>query len=202
MSVYPDPAVRVTVPPVPTDDPSHDSRSDADLVAAANAGEAGAFEALYRRYRDRVARLAGRLVGDDSDAADVAQEAFLYWLGKFPGFELRASVMTFLYPAVKHLAVAARKRRPAGDPAATLATQPARESGGGSGGAGEDVRVLVNHLPEGQREVLLLRFVDDFSLEEISIALVVPLGTVKSRLHHAVATLRADPRVRRYFGKG
>lgn len=183
---------------MPDEQPNPDSRSDAALVDAANAGDPAAFDALYLRYRDRVARLAGRLVGDEADAADVAQEAFLYLLKKFPGFQLRASLMTFLYPAVKHLAVAARKRRPAGDPAAALAAQPARESVG----RGEDLRVLVEHLPEGQREVLLLRFVDDFSLEEIAVALGVPLGTVKSRLHHAVATLRADARVRRYFGKG
>ena len=196
MVVYPNPAVGVTVPPVLTDDPDHDPRSDTDLVAAANAGEAGAFEALYRRYHDRVARLAGRLVGDESDAADVAQEAFLYWLGKFPGFELRASVMTFLYPAVKHLAVAARKRRATSDEAAAgeSAAPPVDRSA-------DSLREVVGGLPEAQREALLLRVVDGFSLEEIATATGVPLGTVKSRLHHAVATLREDPKVRAYFGR-
>ena len=165
-------------------------------MAAANAGEAGAFEALYRRYRDRVARLAARLVGDESDAADVAQEAFLYWLGKFPGFELRASVMTFLYPAVKHLAVAARKRRAtSGDAAAGELIAPPVDH------AQESLREVVGGLPEAQREALLLRVVDGFSLEEIATATNVPLGTVKSRLHHAVAKLRDDPKVRAYFGR-
>jgi RNA polymerase sigma-70 factor (ECF subfamily) len=58
---------------------------------------------------------------------------------------------------------------------------------------------VLSNLPESHREVILLRFVDDFSLEEIASALEIPLGTVKSRLHHAIAALREDPRVARYF---
>ena len=54
---------------------------------------------------------------------------------------------------------------------------------------------VVSSLPEGQREVLLMRFVDGMQLDEIAVALAIPLGTVKSRLHNAIQTLRADPRV-------
>jgi RNA polymerase sigma-70 factor (ECF subfamily) len=44
-----------------------------------------------------------------------------------------------------------------------------------------------------------MRFVDGMSMEEISAALVIPVGTVKSRLHNAIAALRDDPRTRAYF---
>jgi len=54
-------------------------------------------------------------------------------------------------------------------------------------------------LPIDQREVVLMRFLDDMSLSEIAEALSVPSGTVKSRLHRALETLRADPRTREYF---
>ena len=54
-------------------------------------------------------------------------------------------------------------------------------------------------LPEGQQEVLLLRFVDDLSLREVAAALGIPVGPVKSRLHQAIATLREDPRTRALF---
>jgi RNA polymerase sigma-70 factor (ECF subfamily) len=60
--------------------------------------------------------------------------------------------------------------------------------------------VLAN-LPLKQREVLLLRFVDGFSLDEIADALEIPLGTVKSRLHTALNTLRDDPRTRELIGE-
>jgi RNA polymerase sigma-70 factor (ECF subfamily) len=49
------------------------------------------------------------------------------------------------------------------------------------------------------REVVLMRFVDDMSLQEIAEALDVPLGTVKSRLHHAIEALRNDPRAQEFF---
>ena len=59
---------------------------------------------------------------------------------------------------------------------------------------------MLAGLPEAHREVLLMRFVDGLALEEISVALDIPLGTVKSRIHNAVAALRKDPRVLNYFG--
>ncbi|MEI8195402.1 MAG: sigma factor-like helix-turn-helix DNA-binding protein, partial [Phycisphaerae bacterium] len=62
-----------------------------------------------------------------------------------------------------------------------------------------ELAVVLAVLPSAQREVVLMRFVDDLSLEEIAAALAIPLGTVKSRLHQALAVLRCDPRVRGYF---
>ena len=50
-----------------------------------------------------------------------------------------------------------------------------------------------------QREVALMRLLDGFSLEEISTALDIPLGTAKSRLYNALRSLRDDPRTRDYF---
>ena len=54
-------------------------------------------------------------------------------------------------------------------------------------------------LGKNQREILLMRFVDGMSLQEIADALNIPLGTVKSRLHHALKALRKDRRTRDYF---
>ena len=58
---------------------------------------------------------------------------------------------------------------------------------------------MLSMLPPGQRQVLLMRFVDDMTLAEIALALEIPEGTVKSRLHNALAALRDDPRTRQYF---
>ena len=113
-----------------------DPRGDGDLVTAINGGEEGAFAVLYYRYRDWVVRLARRFTGNDDDALDVLQETFAYLLRKFPGFRLMASMTTFLYPAVKNLSIAARRKRDryAGDeamlnelPAGPLAARDARE---------------------------------------------------------------------------
>jgi len=175
-----------------------DARGDEELIAAANAGDPRAFEVLYRRYRDWVAALALRFTGDPDLALDVLQETFTYLVQKLPSLRLTARMTTFLYPAVKNLSIAARRKRGrlSGNEEALLAI-PSRETAGDPRG---DLAQSLSILPEAHREVLLMRFVDEMSLEEIASALDVPLGTVKSRLHYALETLRADARTRKYFG--
>jgi RNA polymerase sigma-70 factor (ECF subfamily) len=62
-----------------------------------------------------------------------------------------------------------------------------------------ELAAVMASLPETHREVLLMRFMDGFALEEIAQAMDIPLGTVKSRMHNAIAMLRRDPRTRAYF---
>lgn len=177
----------------------HDPRSDQELVGAANRGEAAAFEALYLRYRDWAYRLAYRFSGSHDDALDALQDTFIYLLRKFPGFRLDARMTTFLYPVVKHVALTRRRgRRETVRDDAVLADLPAGPAPPDASERTELAEVLKT-LPEPQREVLLMRFLDDMSMAEIASALSIPAGTVKSRLHHALATLRDDPRTRRYF---
>ena len=182
---------------------SPDARSDADLVRALNAGDASAFDALYYRHRDWVVRLAHRFTGNGDDALDVMQETFSYLFRKFPGFVLSASMTTFLYPVVKNLSIAARKKRtrqaqlsadkPWPDPAAPETVDYGKQR--------EELAAVLGGLPEAHREVVLMRFVDGMSLVEIADALGVPEGTVKSRLHNAIAALRKDERTVRYFAQ-
>ena len=175
-----------------------DPRSDDQLIAAANEGDESAFESLYFRYRNWVARLARRLAGNDADALDVLQETFVYFFRKFPGFRRTAALTTFLWPVVRNLSIAARRKRQrfAGDAEALArAHVPADETAGES----VDLSAALSSLPEGHREVLLLRFVDGLCLDEIGQVLGIPTGTVKSRLHNALESLRSDPKARRYF---
>jgi len=58
---------------------------------------------------------------------------------------------------------------------------------------------VLRILPDQQREILLMRFVDDMSLQEIAAALNIPVGTVKTRLYRALRELRDDRRTRDYF---
>lgn len=165
------------------------SPTDEDLVARANRGDVEAFELLYRRHRDWVVALAYRFSGDRDEALDVLQDAFAYFFGRFPGFVLTSSVRTFLYPAIKHLCLdRRRRRRPTVDideHADEIPAPAAMESGASLG-----LSQALDSLPAAQREVVLLRFVDDLSLEQIAAAAEVPLGTVKSRLHHALEKIR------------
>lgn len=178
--------------------PPTDPRSDAELIDALNAGDAAAFDALYYRYRDRVGRLALRFTQNHADAMDVLQDTFAYLYRKFPGFRLTSSVATFLYPAVRNLSLEVRRKRQremSSD--AALLDLPAPHTC--LGDEREELAEVVGSLPPAQREAVLLRFVDDLTIDEIAAALDVPAGTVKSRLHHAIRALRQDPRAQTYF---
>src|SRR5262245_10513324 len=177
-----------------------DSRSDQQLIAAINAGDAAAFESLYYRHRDWVVNLAFRFTGSEDLALDVLQETFLYLLRKFPGFQLTANLKTFLYPAIKNLSIAARRK--AGRYQSTEAEQQHLEqtpAASASPDQSSDLVAALANLSDDHREVLLLRYVDGLSLAEIAEATDVPLGTVKSRLHHALDALRHDKRAKQFF---
>jgi RNA polymerase sigma-70 factor (ECF subfamily) len=181
----------------------HDERSDIELVAVCNTGgpkdAAAAFETLYRRHRDYVLRVARRFARDRELALDALQETFTYLLKKFPpagpGLVLTARMQTLLYPVAKHCAISALRRADCRGNDDVLPDELPAEP------AAEHVPLdaaLANLSPE-RREVVTLRFVDDLSLEDIAIALEIPLGTVKSRLHLAIKQLREDPRIKDLF---
>jgi RNA polymerase sigma-70 factor (ECF subfamily) len=165
-----------------------DVDSDRALVERANRGAADALEQLYLRHRNWVITVAYRFTGEREEALDVLQDTFAYLFGKFPGFVLNARLRTFLYPVVKNLCIdRLRKRHPTLDVDALADHLPAPLAP-----ADADLHRLLQRVSPHAREVLLLRFVDDLSLEQIATALNLPLGTVKSRLHHALETLRRE----------
>ena len=187
-----------------------DRLSDRELVELCNVGDRDeavqAFETLYRRHRDYVTRVSLRFGADREGAVDVLQETFLYLLKKFPpageALVLTAQLRSLLYPVAKHLTLSSLRQRariddseefdpdrlPAPDVADPVERDPARLSS------------AVARLSPERREVLLLRFVDDMSLQDIADTLSIPLGTVKSRLHLAVRELRESPEIKD-FGK-
>lgn len=159
---------------------------EAELVARCNRGDGAAFDELDRRHRGWLLALARRLARSEADARDLVQEVLLDLWRRFPGFVLRSSLRAFLYPVLRHRAIDLGRRRSrtvemADLPDAAVAWEP----------PDTDLGRLVAALPEAQREAVLLRFSLDFRLEEIAEAQGVPLGTVKSRLHHALRALRA-----------
>ena len=167
-------------------EPSRDD--DHELVERANRGDEAAFVELYERHRGWAASVAYRFTGNGADTLDVVQEVFAYLYGKFPGFELTTNLRGFLYPAVKHLALGRKPKEALVEEYAELAERrlavPPETP--------DEVQRLVAALPDGQREVVWMRFVDDMKLKEIALALDVPLGTVKSRLHLALKALKGS----------
>ncbi|MCA9255472.1 MAG: sigma-70 family RNA polymerase sigma factor [Phycisphaerales bacterium] len=179
---------------------TRDFRTDERLFAAINRGDLSAFDTLYERYAPWVHALAFRFTRNEADALDVLQDAFAYVVKKAPHLRLSAKATTFLYPVVKHAAITRiRKRDREGNLSVealhNLTAPPAAERTRDLG----DLQDAIARLSEAHREVVLMRFIDSMSQEEIADALGVPVGTIKSRLHHAIRTLRNDPRTRDYF---
>ncbi len=151
---------------------------DAALAARARLGDGAAFEELYRRHRDRVYTLCLNLCGNQEDARDLLQEAFVRaWRG-LPGFSGRSAFMTWLYRiAVNVCREARRRRRPADN---CLAPAP-----GADHGMAEHVRWALSRLRPTHRLVLVLRYTLSLSHREIGEQLNWTIPRVKVTLHRA-----------------
>lgn len=158
------------------------------LVAAARAGDARAFEALVRLWHPRFLAHAARLLGDRDRAADAVQSA---WVEIVRGLGSLADVCAFPAWALRivsrrvarEIGGAVQTRRLAAALDALPAAAPARDTG--------DLGAAIARLPPLQRAALALHHVDGLSIAEVAIALDCPVGTVKTRLMHARAKLRA-----------
>lgn len=177
------------------------SREDeADLVRAAQAGDAAAFTEIVRRYQRAVHRVAYGLTRNPSDADDLAQETFVRAWRALGGFRAGEP----LYPWLARIAVnltyslfRRRKRRPEApiEPLIEAGRQWAADDDPARDAAESEQRERLEasfaELTPEHRAVLVLRVVEGLSYEEIAHSLGVPTGTVMSRLSRARAELKA-----------
>lgn len=166
------------------------------IIARARRGDADAFEQLVVAYRDQVFRLALRMCGSEADADEVAQEAFLSAWKALPNFRGESQFSTWLYQLTTHAAIVLMRREKrqiaaaditevsAADPAPSPQQQAEQSE------QREIVRDAILQLAPEQREVVVLRFMEELSYEEIGAVLKLPSGTVKSRLNRAKAQLK------------
>lgn len=172
------------------------------LIERARAGDTRAFEELARREERALYRHAVRIVGTTSDAEDVVQDAlFSAWrsIASFQGVSFRAWLFRIATNrALDHLR--SRKRRPElpldppEDEDVTWAEPPAPGPDlaqlAGDREALAVVESALETLPAEQRTALLLRDVEGFAYDEISVITSVEIGTVKSRIHRGRLAVR------------
>ncbi len=169
---------------------------DAALVAACRLGSAAqggeAFRALHERHKDAVHRICLRITGDSHEALDAAQEAFALAFGRIAGFQARARFSRWLCAIAVRTSIEHLRRRRAvqslsepGAPEASarpladpLACAELREER-------LHVRRALRGLSPRLRRVLVLRYFEGLSDDEIELRLAIPRGSVKSRLHRA-----------------
>jgi RNA polymerase sigma-70 factor (ECF subfamily) len=177
--------------------------SDEQLLVRFAAGERGALEELFRRYRQAAYRVAHRLLGHEADALDAVQEGFVKALTHLPGFQGRSSFKTWLLRVVSNAALdlgRQRGRREAQslDVAVAGDSPPARLLAADDAAAGlerADLRAVLDQalatLSEAQRQTFVLYADAGLSYREVADVLGISIGTVMSRLYYARQKLRA-----------
>ena len=176
--------------------------TEAEAIRLAQAGDAGAFELLYRMHSNRVYALCMRMTGNPAEAQDLTQDAFLQLFRKISSFRGESSFSTWLHRLTVNVVLMRfrRKRHPevsldepaaSGDEAAGLPLE-----------IGEpDLRVrgtldrvvldrAIKQLPEGYKLMFILHDVQGYGHEEIAQILGCSIGNSKSQLHKARLRLR------------
>jgi RNA polymerase sigma-70 factor (ECF subfamily) len=164
-------------------------------------GSHEAFREIYDRYRHKVFGTSYHIIGDSTEAADVTQEVFLRVYRKLPGFRFESSFGSWLYRLTINLATDMRRKAQVRktDSLATLAdpveadmTRPGvsrDEHPPEAGLVREEVQAEVKRalakLSERLRVVVVLRYLEGLSYDQIAKVVGTPVGTVKSRLNRA-----------------
>ena len=171
-----------------------------EIIEKVVAGDTEAFEALVLEHQNKVYSLALRMVGNEEDARDMAQEAFIRAFKSLAGFRGDSKFSVWIYRLTSNICIdflrsRAKKR--------TVSMTWSDEEGGEAGEleipdetwspaerlerseTRESVRRGLDSLSPQYREILLLREINGLSYDEISEALGIEPGTVKSRIFRA-----------------
>jgi len=176
--------------------------TDAATVSRARAGDPDAFRLLVERHSKAIFRLAYRMTGNEHDADDVVQEAFLRTYRQLARFEERANFGTWLHRIAVNCALDLLRSRGridrhyGGDPeeaemsrgAATRDPQPDRLLL--SAELRDQVAVAMERLSGNERTAFVLRHFEGMSVEEISTTLGIQVNAAKHTIFRAVRKLR------------
>jgi RNA polymerase sigma-70 factor (ECF subfamily) len=180
-----------------TDCTLEDDGMEEELIERIRRGDAAAFQELVESYATLAGCVARALVPDRAPAEDAVQEAWVdVWRG-LPTFDARRPFRPWLLALVANRCRKAVRRKEfqtidlAAADADALAAADDLADGAVRREANAELRTVLLTLPREQQQVLALRFFADLELAEIGLVMGIPLGTVKSRLHRALAAARA-----------
>ena len=180
-------------------------KTDEQLIAAYRAGDRGSFADLVGRYERELFHFLVRFLGDRAAAEDVFQETFLQIHQSAENFDTQRRFRPWLFTIAANKArdlIRSNARRPANPLQASInageddsgefidlmkSTEDMPDAPLQQRELQHKVQSTVTNMPDHLREILLLSYFHQFPYKQISDILDIPLGTVKSRLHTAVA---------------
>lgn len=183
------------------------ANADTALIQRCQANDAAAFNEIVSRYKNRVHNYVCRMVGPGVDAEDLTQDTFVRAYMSIRSFQSRASLNTWLYRIATNICIDfARKNNRTRAMTTSLLREDNEEEGETerefpdqrfdpqnhflNKELGVQLQAALQSLPEKLRTVVLLHDIEGLAYEEISEIVDCPLGTVKSRLFNARASLR------------
>jgi RNA polymerase sigma-70 factor (ECF subfamily) len=185
---------------LPMDKSQAKSREN-DLAKLAGAGDFHAFSELAEIFKDRLHQFILCIIGPDREAEDLTQEAFIRIYKALPSFRGDCAFSTWAYAVTRNVCRGALRKRgreadileDAGEERLARAADQAPLPGEllGSRETAAIVRTEIEALSPIHRAVIFLSCWEKLSYEEMARALDIPMGTVRSRLHNALAALSA-----------
>lgn len=171
-------------------------------------GDQDAFAEIVEIYSNSIYQLGYRMLGNRHEAEDIAQEAFIRAYVNIKSFNQDLKFSTWLFRIATNLCIdRIRKKKPdyyldaevSGTDGLTMYSQlasnsPLPEIELESLELQESVQKEILKLPEKYRSVIVLKYIEELSLNEISEILDLPLGTVKTRIHRGREALRQQLR--------
>ncbi|WP_110932085.1 RNA polymerase sigma factor [Paenibacillus bouchesdurhonensis] len=160
-----------------------------ELIRAAQTGDRDALITLLREIEHQVYRTAYYILNNEQDAHDAAQEALIRIYTKIETYEEKAQFKTWVQRIVTNICIDKFRRK---KPTVSIEEHEIVFEGKDnverevmSGYIAEDIREAIDQLPEHHRSVVVLRYLQEFSYNEIAESLNLPLNTVKSYLFRA-----------------
>jgi RNA polymerase sigma-70 factor (ECF subfamily) len=171
------------------------------------ADDLDAFEAFFARYRTVIYRTAYGLTGDPHAAEEILQDTFARAYHRRATLRTDVSPVPWLHRVALNLCYSRLARhRPVSEPIEASSAQYLPDAAAAPSERAEltEMRQIIREgvagLPDKHRSVVVLYYLYGLSLQETAAQLGIRLGTVKSRLHYALRTLRADLEGDRRFG--
>lgn len=173
--------------------PDTNPRYEQLLVCRAQEGDETAFRTLIAAYERRLLFFLRRIVNDEHLALDLLQDVWLTVFRKIRRLKSPAAFRVWIYQIAHDRAVSqVRRERRAEDvlEAAASDAEVVAVDEFAQVDRADLVHSCLDRLPEEQRLLLTLRFLEDLDLNELAEAVRAPVGTIKSRLHYAKLAMR------------